>query len=259
MKKEDKATNTSDVIDGDRQTAHTGKQRVDVKQRLNAYLDGSTIHGLSHLSTSQHGNAVTCRRCVWFVIVAASIALTTVWIYNSVMGYYDYESTISYSIERADRLAFPAVTICSKNPHQRSPIETLLSSSAASYESALYGFFGVPHPLTPNFTSILGVKYQEMFEQTSPTLDDIFLQCRIRYQLVECRDYIKLTYMLNGLCYTFQHYEIVQQNGTVDTTLPGTYYGVAVNFLLNANTDEYFGPQSFGAGFSVTGRHQLRG
>lgn len=75
---------------------------------LKEFLEGSTIHGLVHISTAKPKVA----RVVWTVIVLFSFMAAGVLINNSFVSWSEYPISSTISTHPISGLKFPKVTIC---------------------------------------------------------------------------------------------------------------------------------------------------
>ena len=76
-------------------------------QSVRAYLESSTIHGLSYISTTRK-----CSRIFWLVIVIAGFSGAGVLIYNAFQSWALSPISTSEETLPMEQIKFPKVTVC---------------------------------------------------------------------------------------------------------------------------------------------------
>ena len=191
-----------------------------VRQSASEFASRTTIHGLSYLGERHTSNA---RRCVWLLLVLVSLTGLVYYITASILSFYDYDSNISYSTVTETKITFPAVTFCSKNTIKRSSLFERYPQMAEHIKAVQYRSMSVDYDVERHSNSSFNVTayeqqlYWDFVERTSPNLNDIFVECRVANEVVNCDDFIHPLMTYEGICFTFQQYtSLSSQNGTID-------------------------------------------
>ena len=76
-------------------------------EQIRNFLESSTIHGLSHISTTRN-----CTRVLWIVVVISGFSVSGILIYQSFNGWA--ESPVKTTIETRPirEITFPKITVC---------------------------------------------------------------------------------------------------------------------------------------------------
>ena len=121
-------------------------------------------------------------------------------------------------------LEMPSVTICNQNLFKLSVVQAKfpnLVDHLRNYSLFLTGSLNEDSvSLSP---LLMNTSFLEIFSIGAPTVHDIFVYCAVKYQRVNCADFISMHLTLGGLCYTFHSKEYVEKHGAIHINKPGRY------------------------------------
>ena len=93
----------------------------DISELSESFGQTTTLHGIRGVLDSSHHKL---QRIVWFVLVAAGLALYISLAYQSIAVYFNYETVTKVSTTTTDAMEFPAVTICDASTVPQSTMDT---------------------------------------------------------------------------------------------------------------------------------------
>ena len=128
-------------------------------------------------------------------------------------------------------LEMPAVTICNQNLFKLSAVQSTfpdLVDHLMNYSLFLTGSLNEDSLTLSQLMK--NISLLEIFGIGAPTLDDTFVYCAVKYQKVNCADFISFHFTLGGMCYTFHSKEYVEKHGVVHINKPGRY--ILINKLM---------------------------
>ena len=73
---------------------------------LNSFLEATTIHGLTYISTNQG----KCTRIIWTAVVLAAAGVASYYLYETVIGFEVNYTSTTIETSRIQKYPFPAVT-----------------------------------------------------------------------------------------------------------------------------------------------------
>ena len=76
-------------------------------ENIKTFLESSTIHGLSYISTSRK-----CLRIFWVLTIILGFTSAGILIYQSFLDWHDNPETTTIAIRPIEEINFPKVTVC---------------------------------------------------------------------------------------------------------------------------------------------------
>ena len=203
------ACETGDVTQQNRMAKH-----------LHFLLSGTTMHGLRQASDS---GAHASRRTVWSVVIVGMLLCYATGTFYSITKYLRFESRTRLSTVTAEKLAFPAVTICPQNQVSRSSLarDADLKHWITRIESR-----GIAKLSNEDVQEAQKVLSKHLLVDIFETqLDDVILHCRFATFEVACSDVFRPILTEKSVCFTFMDDELVARRGVVESELPGSPFG----------------------------------
>lgn len=219
------------------------KSETDEATRVIKDFSGyTTLHGFHFVLDS----ASRIRRIIWITLISLGICALFFQFRDNWRKLRSYESVIGKDIEHAEKLLYPAITICNQNMMRKSKI---LGTDAQTFLDQQ------DHVKL----HILGNKILE--EKTSPDFDpaesvmkhghnlsEMMKDCEWKNQPCTSANFSSFISFMRGVCYTFNSDQRGHQKLYVTTS--GKVQ--ALSLYLDAQPEEYYGPYSYDAtGFKI--------
>ena len=123
-----------------------------------------------------------------------------------------------------NELEMPSVTICNQNMIKLSAMQSRFPKLVDHLRNYSLFISGSLDEDSLTLSSLMkNTSVLKMFTIGAPTIDDTFVYCAVKYQRVNCADFISMHFTLGGLCYTFHSKEYVEKHGAVHINKPGRY------------------------------------
>lgn len=185
-------------------------------------------------------------------IFSAMICFLIYVLMESILTYRKFESISSTSLNIANSLQLPAVTICSTS-YMNS--KSLRQNFPQSVSQQMFQYF-IPllqqeiqiQDIPENFTSYLrSLSLSDLYLQVEASRT--FVQCQIAEIDVNCSKYMTKIITDTGICSTFHSNEFIKSHAPISTSVSGFQGGFS--FVLNVEPEEGIFYLSYGAGLRV--------
>ena len=121
-------------------------------------------------------------------------------------------------------LEMPSVTICNQNMFKLSAVQSKFPDLVHHLRNYSLFASGILNEDSLTLSPLMkNTSLPEIFSFGAPTVEDTFVYCTVKYQRVNCADFISMHLTLGGLCYTFHSKEYVEKHGAVHINKPGMY------------------------------------
>lgn len=236
-----------------------GKQTAESNSLWEDWCDftqDSSMHGVRYVYS--RGNSVP-RRIVWLLLMLGSLCYFSYAAYLFMDVYVNKGVKTKISVQTADQLEFPSITVCNKNMWKISSLHkaAIESGSDGVYE-VMEWLYSDEVKLPPDeeyfdwkadkfdvFRNLTAKELSNFFKDAAHPLSELVSDCKLHGKEVDCTDIFVTVKTEAGYCVQFN------SNGTQNASSAGKTSGL--RFISYVNAAEYTtGPFSLSEGISLT-------
>ena len=210
------------------------------KRKFKKFVSHTKIEGLRHifLGTSK------IRRSIWLILFLTALAVCLYTIIASIIFLASKPTATTISLQREQRLSFPAVTICNLNPvsqmysEERNLLEFLRNVVIFNDSLCMQSL--------ENATVEEDFDFYTLLREGRHPAEDLFLDCQFEGEPCTPEDFLPTITRL-GFCYTFNS----GRNGSITKMTNGSGTTHGLELILNISQDDYIGSRRHEAGVKI--------
>lgn len=179
-------------------------------------------------------------RVVWTVAIVGMILALFISIFDLFTEYNKHPFLTRINVGIADSLPFPAVTLCSLNPLDRSKIEDF--DKVKSYFLAFTNLHFPPKSSlnwsNPDLKPFTYPMNESWIRSMSPTINSMLFMCAWEGRQLQppCSRNFSEHFTDMGICYTFNDSNQTKQYGPLYTSHTGSMTGLVLYLYINEST-----------------------
>lgn len=203
------------------------------------YAEITSAHGIRQI-LEQDIKIIT--RVLWLLVYLTMVAAFITSFGMSLKSYLKFESQISMTEEKNDSFNFPAITICNINfavdykANESYPgMSKILTLTATGLQS-----LGVLQEFASNLSEeVKSASFREYYDTVKYELNEMFVECQAKGEIVNCSDYITELHTDKGACYTFNSMKAGKEVLTIENA---DVRGGGVSLLIDVHPETYIFP-----------------
>lgn len=229
-----------DKDDGSLELKTNGDGSENVASMLHEFSTETSLHGLRHVNDCRK---YRLRWCVWTVAIIGMIIALMVSIIDLYTEYNKLPFLTRINVEIADRLPFPAVTLCNLNPIDKTKMGDF--EKVKSYFLAFTSLHFPPNqPLNwsnPDLKPFTYPMNESWFRSVSPDLSSMLFMCAWEGRRLKppCSQNFSEHFTDMGICYTFNDANQTRRYGPLYTSHTGSMTGLVLYLYINESTYIY--------------------
>lgn len=211
----------------------------------------TTLHGIKYAVGDDSGKV---RRCLWVIVLLASLAFLLYMITITAMQYSQHQSMLTISEMTYSQLTLPAITVCNNNLYKASLVRQLYPHVEGSFRRWAGMVFGEETlDIDEFFAEMNDTALNDTWvgmERTMHARSDVYIRCKIGSVLLNCADYTTKTVTDKGACFTFNG---LRMDGSDAKQLSVNKQGhmTAIQLTLDVQPDDYFIPLTYATGLLI--------
>ncbi|ESN98358.1 hypothetical protein HELRODRAFT_177242 [Helobdella robusta] len=188
---------------------------------LESFEKNTTTHGVGTIALSTG----RFKKIFWICFTFAATAVLIFNLYRQIQKYFDYSVSVGISIQHANDIDFPAITLCNINPVKKSQFQRNYQTTTSA-------------PVLPKETFLKAELLTEILSNSSKrfgyTLNDLVLNCTFAGSNCDPKYFFQFYNPIHGNCFVFNS---GWQVASLKSHRTGRRYGLMMT--LNINQDEY--------------------